>query len=184
MLGTERPLSPRARLLTTSARFPITKFEVVFLESNQAASQEGYILQGWEPEGLTFCLSVFSVFHSSIHPSLPPSTHSSKHVPAACYIQGSHRNKTASKTTSTNHRVTWPSNLEFAKPFKDLVPSYPCCRGHGCFHIPWTAGKPMLRRSEQLASSRGGPRGQVDMGSRAVRSPAYRPSGVGEGVLD
>lgn len=42
----------------------------------------------------------------------------------------------------------------------------------------------MLRRSEQLASSRGGPRGRVDMGSEAVRSPAYRPSGVGEGVLD
>lgn len=38
----------------------------------------------------------------------------------------------------------------------------------------------MLRRSEQLASSRGGPR----VGSEAVRSPAYRPSGVGEGVLD
>ena len=54
LLGTEQPLSPGARLLTTSERFPITKFEVVFLESNQAASQEGYILQGWEPEGLTF----------------------------------------------------------------------------------------------------------------------------------
>lgn len=165
MLGTQRPLRPSARLVTTNQRLPTTKFEAIFLASNQAAGREGYggnAAGVQEPEGLAAAL-----FHSFIHPSFHPSAR----VPVACCTQDSDRNNTrAAETPSTNHCVPQPGDPDFAEPFRDLLAAHPLPQGpEQQLPFPRT-GTPRLGKvggggGQHLTSSWTRPRGRVGVGS-------------------
>lgn len=83
------------------------------------------ILQGCgSPRGQqSVCWHFLSFICFFIHPSILTCAHGLLRTRLS-------ENKTATRTTLTNHHITRLRALEFPKPFKDMVLSCPCCRGH------------------------------------------------------